>query len=162
MAPESGFERLRRVDERLARQRRIRSIPRTRLMDRSNPMENYNALQFKRRYHMTKDTALYILNLVGPTLVSPLKRGCQIPPMLQLLAAARYFCTGSFQLVIGDYTTMSQSTISRVIKRVSISIAKLLPKYIRFPTHNEALRVREAFFRISGFPGRSDPIITQI
>jgi len=155
MAPESSFERVRRLEDRLNRRRRLQSIPVTKLADRSNPMENYNAQQFKQRYHMNKDTANYILNLIAVSLVSPLKRGCQIPPALQFLAVVRYYCTGSFQLVIGDFTTMHQSTISRLVRRVSIQIAKLRPNFIQFPNHNEAVRVREAFFRIAGFPGKT-------
>jgi len=153
MAPETRFERLRRLQRRLGRRRRLYSVPITRLADRENPMERYNAVEFKRRYHMTKDTCVYILGHISDSLISPLRRGCQLPPALQFLAVLRFYCTGSFQLLIGDYTTMNQSTICRLVKRVSLLIAKLRPKYINFPSHAEAARIKDGFYRIAGFPG---------
>ena len=102
---------------------------------------------------MTKDTALYVVRQIEGSLVSPLRRGCQLSAMHQFLSVLRFYCTGSFQLVIGDLVTMNQATICRLVRRVSIAIARLRPKYIRLLTHAEAPRIREQFFPISGFPG---------
>ncbi len=112
MRPETVFDRFRRLQRRLRRRRIIFKVPIRRLVDRENPMERYNAIQFKNRFHMNKETTAYIMGLISPNLVSPMKRGCQLPPVLQLLTVVRFYCTGSFQIVIGDCLTQSINSLS--------------------------------------------------
>jgi hypothetical protein len=153
MRGESARDRLKRFERRIRRRRVISQIPVVRLKDRENPFENYNSAEFKQRYHMFKSTAHFLLELIGPKLISPLRRGCQLPPAIQFLAVVRFYCTGSFELVIGDYSGMSQSTMSKLIKRVSIQLATLRPRFIKFPTFAEAPEVRQRFYEIGHFPG---------
>jgi len=104
---------------------------------------------------MYPDTAEYVLGLIGPKLVSRLKRGCQLPPALQFLAVLRFYCTNSFQLVIADYSNVNQSTMCQLVKRVSKLIASLAPDFIKFPNVQEAAAVRQGFYAIAGFPGEN-------
>jgi hypothetical protein len=52
-------------------------------------------------------------------------RGCPFPPLILLLIGLRLYATGSIQQVVGDTIGASQPTVSRVVVKVSKSIAKL-------------------------------------
>ena len=85
----------------LQRQARVTRIPLIRLRDRDNPLERYNAVQFKLRYHLYKDTAVYMAELTGTKLSTPLRRGVHIPPLLQ-------FLTGLSFMQIEDFSFQMQ------------------------------------------------------
>ncbi|KYN38905.1 hypothetical protein ALC56_06904 [Trachymyrmex septentrionalis] len=53
-------------------------------------------------------------------------RGLPILPMMQLLIVLRFYAINSFQIVHGDLRKYSQSSVSRIIKRVSILFARHL------------------------------------
>jgi len=153
MAPETSLARLRRLEKRLRRRHVIATIPIIKLKDRENPLEALNSAAFKERFHMFIETAAFVIKLIGPNLIAPVRRGCQLPPALQVLTVIRFYCTNSFQLHVGDSYNTHQSTVSRLIKKVSVELAKLRPKFIKFPTHEEAEIVRSRFYEIAGFPG---------
>ncbi|XP_035715090.1 putative nuclease HARBI1 [Folsomia candida] len=157
----TAFDRLRILERRMGRPRRIAQIPLTRLRDRSDPMECFDAIQFKARFHIFKDTALYIVDLIKGDLCASLRRGTHIPPHIQFLIVQRFFCDGSFQLTTSDNYKVSQPTVSNLVKRVATAIAKLRKRFIKYPTFAEAPVVRTAIYNIAndansgtrGFPG---------
>lgn len=152
---DSPFNRLNRLQELIRRRDRRKKIPVSRLRDRENPFEFFNEIQFKRRYHMYKDTVAYVINEIAANLCSPMKRGTQLPPTLQVLITLQFYCTGSMQITLADYCKINQSTASRVIKRVSTELAKLNSKYVTFPSTKQAPSVREQFYDIASFPGKN-------
>jgi hypothetical protein len=154
-----SLSRLEIMQERFDRRTRVSRIPLVRLRDRQNPVEWYNALEFKLRYHMYKDTAIFITNLISPELSYHLKRGVHIPPVVQFCAVLRFYATGGFQMSNADIHQMSQPTICHLVKRVSTALAKLRPSFIKFPRHSEATAIQQKFYGISGFPGKSIQII---
>lgn len=148
-----AFRRLEEFENRL-RRLSVVDIPRPRLVDRANPMEQYDAGQFRVRFHMTKDTARFIVDLIQEDLCSPIKRGSQLPPLYQFLAVLRFYCTDAFQIVTGDLHAISQPTISKLVKRVSVAIAKQRHLFIKFPTTQEDVnKTRAEFYEIASFPG---------
>jgi len=65
----------------------------------------------------------------------------------------RYFATGSFLVVCGDFVGVHKSTASRTITRVSRAIARLCSKFIRFPETEEEISVtRQEFYAKCKFP----------
>lgn len=128
----SRFEELEERLQRMDRRRRFNNIPVPRLKDRSNPLEDLDEVQFRRRFHMHKSTVHFIFNLIKEDLRVPVKRGCHIPPIFQLCIAIRFYVTDAFQIVIGDLYKINQSTVSRMTVRVSTAIAKLATQFIRF------------------------------
>ncbi|KAL1488994.1 hypothetical protein ABEB36_014773 [Hypothenemus hampei] len=94
--------------------------------------------------------------LVEETLLKPSNRGLPLLPIHQLLVTLRYYATGNFQLVSGDLLGISQPTISRIIKRVSETIASNLRQYVRFPedSHGNMLK----FYTYRQFPNVSSCI----
>jgi len=145
--------RLMELEERLQRRRRFGHIPIRKLRDRSNPMEVLDEMEFRVRFHMSKETTVFVYELVKKGLERPFKRGTQINPMLQLLIAFRYYATGTFQLVVGDLYNVTQPTVCRIVKRISLLIAQHSRSFIKLPNFIEAVDVRRKFYEMAGFPG---------
>lgn len=77
-----------------------------------------------------------------------------ISPMNQLLITLRFYATGTFQLVIGDLFDIHKSTVCRIVHKVTSAIAKLCPKYVKFPMSAEERRNEmNQVYLISGLPG---------
>jgi len=150
-----ALQRMERFEQQLQRRRR-RSIhlPICRLQDRDNPLEWFDNFEFKRRFHMYKESAVFIIELIKMELCAPVRRGAQLPPAIQFCIAARFYATGSFQLTLGDLHKVGQPSVSKVVRRVSIAIAKKRQSFISYPTPAEAPLIRAAFYRLKKFPGR--------
>ena len=67
----------------------------------------------------------------------------------QLLIALRFYACGSFQQVIGDTVGVEKSTVSRIIRRVSLALAQ----YCEWPSDDRKKKIKSAFFQMAGFPG---------
>lgn len=59
-------------------------------------------------------------------------------------------------MVCGDLGKVHQTTVERIIKKVSLAISGLLNRYVKFPPTEDALEAnRQRFYNIAGFPGVS-------
>jgi len=125
----------------------------TRLRDRSNPLEVYSEYEFRRRFRLSRDATMYVVSMIADKLSSPLRRGTQLPPMLQFLVFIRFCAEGSFQLTVGDLQNLSQGTVSKIVARVGKLIAGLYKKFVTFPSPQQAVQERRKFYEIGGFPG---------
>ncbi len=125
-------------------------IPQRKLRDRLNPIEFCDAAEFLSRYQFTKDTVIELNRKIGPTVRHSSGRNAAVPPMLQVLVALRFYATGCFQRVDGDLFGIHNSTVCRIVRRVSRAIASLRNQCIQFsPTAETAA----GFYRGAGFPG---------
>ena len=154
-----SLSRLDTFENRLERRARVAKIPLNRLRDRENPLERYNAVQFKVCYHLYKDTAVYVAELISASISKPLRRGVHIPPLLQFLTVLRYYANGGFQISNADLGCVSQSTMSSLVKRVSTAIARMCSRFVKFPTFAEANKTRQEFYTICNLPGDSSEFI---
>jgi len=153
---DSALSRLRRVERRLRKIRLAKLvIPVIRMRERANPLEFYNNVQFKQRFHIYKETAVFLCNAIASDICYHLRRGPQLPIIVQLLVAVRFYATGSFQIVCGDLQNLCQGAVSRIIKRVSRAICKRRPEFLKYPTFEEAAIIRQGFYNIGGFPGKN-------
>lgn len=76
-----------------------------------------------------------------------------LSPTNQLLLALRFYATGSFLNVAGDFCGVHKSTASKTLKRVSAALAGLRARYIKMPASEEELReCRQKFYNIARFP----------
>lgn len=139
--------------EREERNRRIARVPVTRLKDRSNLIEDLGEIEFKKRFHMTKETAGFVTDMIIADLRSEVKRGTYIPPILKVLITARFYATGGFQLSIADHrhANLNQLIVSRIVLQVSKGIAKFSRRHIKYPNQAEAVRNRDTILWISFF-----------
>lgn len=70
--------------------------------------------------------------------------------MTQLLLTLRFYASGSFLIVMGDFMSVSKSLASRIIKRVSEAIVTLLPQNINMcQNHDEMGRMADEFYELN-------------
>ena len=122
--------------------------------DRNDPFDVLDDREFLKRYRFTKNTTRYIIAQVEQDgkLVRYTKRHFSVPVHFQVLVALRLYATGTFQIVIGDTLNIHQSSVSRIVKNVSIALAKQHSHYIRMPTGPKVRENMENFFRMAEFP----------
>lgn len=76
-----------------------------------------------------------------------------MPPEIQLIITLNYYATGCFQITIGDISGLHQTTVGRIVARVSYAISSLYGIFIHFPrTEEEILKAKTGFFSIARFP----------
>lgn len=68
------------------------------------------------------------------------RRSHAISADIKLLATLRFFATGSYHTVIGDFSGISPASVTRVIRETSRAIANLRPDYIYMPRNNDELK----------------------
>ena len=125
-----------------------RNLRRDRIFrDRFNPLDNYDDDDLMKRFRMPRHVILEVIDLIEAEIEHPTQRSHAIPSSLQVLCALRYFATGNFQFVSGDLTGISQSSVSRIVTRVSAALANKSQELIKFPMHERDQQiVKEGFF----------------
>lgn len=109
-------------------------IQRRIIKDRQNPMEEWSGEEFRVRYRFSKGNVVDLLNIISGDLSFATARNNPIPPLFRLLAALRFYATGQFQRSDGDLLQFHQTTMSRIVKQVSIAIASRKSIFMKFPT----------------------------
>ncbi|XP_033763297.1 putative nuclease HARBI1 [Pecten maximus] len=72
------------------------------------------------------------------------------------MIALRYYATGKMQLCSGDNFNVDQSTVSRVIQRVTNALnhQDVVRRFVTFPLTAEAIKKHQAdFYAVARFPG---------
>ncbi|XP_042877919.1 putative nuclease HARBI1 [Penaeus japonicus] len=132
----------------------LHAIPRNIIIDRSNSFEDLTTQEFVARFRLSKESAMMVLEKIKPRMGRIRnQRGSPIPHHLQSLVALRYLATGNFQLSMGDCHEMSQPTVSRCVRSVSVKIAVLAVEYITFSQPAEEEVAMQQFSLIAGMPG---------
>ncbi|XP_062602463.1 putative nuclease HARBI1 [Saccostrea cucullata] len=135
-----------------ARQQRQHRVFKPRL----DPFTEYNALGLITRYRFDRQGIEYIGTLIDDFVSPATSRNCSIPTNLQVMIALRYFATGKMQLCNGDDFGIHQSTVSRIVQRVSTALTRphIIQRYIKFPTDAQTIhRHQTDFHAIANFPG---------
>lgn len=124
-----------------------------RLRRRENLFHKYDDDEFIERFRLSKATVLDILHLIEDDIKFTSQRNSGLTASNQLLLTLRFYATGAYQQVVGDFTGVHRSTACRSILRVSRAIAALRARYIKLPESiQELTRLREGFYRIAGVP----------
>lgn len=130
------------------RVRRIRFI-----REREDPFILLNDFEFKCRFRLNKQTVTFLVHTIGNAIQPNTHRNKSLDAQSQILIALRFYATGSFLQLIGDYIHVHKSTISRIIQRVTHKISLLSRRYIKMPsTNEELLATKQGFYNICGFP----------
>lgn len=128
--------------------RRIRFI-----RDRDNPFEMLNDSEFKRIFRLNKATVMNLVRTIGPRIEPTTRRNKSLDARCQILIALRFYATGGFLELIGDYMHIHKSNISRTLQRVTHEIAQVHHRFIKMPTTNaELAAIKQRFHNIAGFP----------
>ena len=115
-------------------------------LPRTNPLD-YSNQKILRRFRMTREVLLEVVELIKDDLEHPTKRSQSIPALLQCSCAIRFFATGQLQDDSGDIFGFHQSTVSRIVKRVAAALSAKAMDLIMFPiTVQEQRRIKEGFY----------------
>lgn len=116
---------------------------------RINCMEKYEDGEFERRFRLPKYMVAELLDRIGFKLSYLDFKNNPVFARDQILIALRFYATGCFQLVTADLFGVSQSTVSRIVLRVSKAIAELAKQDIRFPSSEDELQqIKEGFYKM--------------
>lgn len=107
-----------------------------------DPLNDLPDDQFRRKYRMSKESFLKLLELVGDNIRdSTDSRGKPTSACRQLLIALRFYAVGTFHDVTGEMAGHSAGHVSNIIARVSRILSAMSKDFIRFPTDEEAKQV---------------------
>ncbi|XP_048240406.1 putative nuclease HARBI1 [Haliotis rufescens] len=134
--------------ERLGRTRKDRVFRK-----RTQHLESMSEEEVRARYRFGKASIGYICDLVRDELQPKSSRSHALSVELQVLVALRFFASGSFLQITGDTIGIDKSTASRVVRKVSLAIASLVPKFVTWPSERDIGDIRKEFYNISRFPG---------
>ncbi|KAK5648158.1 hypothetical protein RI129_003050 [Pyrocoelia pectoralis] len=121
---------------------------------RQNYFEEYDGYDFFTRFRLTKRTVEnVILNEIEDIISHPTNRNDCLSASQQLLLTLNFFANGSFLRCAGDFGGVSTLTACTTVKRVSVALAGLRPRYIKMPsTDEEIFELRQNFYNIARLP----------
>lgn len=121
---------------------------------RLNPIHDYTDDEFRRRFRLYKEDAVYLHSLIGADLEPKTTRpGFTLSGMDKILLTLRYYASACFQLIAADFYGVSETTICRIVPIVTDKIAALSEQFIRMPDTTEELDEKKRdFFSIAGMP----------
>ncbi|KAJ8914311.1 hypothetical protein NQ315_011298, partial [Exocentrus adspersus] len=124
-----------------------------RFFNRPNYIEEMDDMSFFRRFRLTKPTVIAVLELLEDQLEFDNDLNNSVSPVNQLLTGLLFYASSAHQINIGDIMRMDQGTVSRIISKVSQSIASLRNRFIKMPsTPQEIITCQNNFYRIARFP----------
>ena len=119
--------------------------------DRKNPLEQPDDFLIQ-KYRLPRHEILRLSNELRGDLERETRRNNAVPVELQVCAALRFLASGSFQNVLGDTLSLSQSTLSRTISAFTEALVRRVNRYVRLPDEGGRLAKMQHFARVSGFP----------
>ncbi|XP_071528385.1 putative nuclease HARBI1 isoform X2 [Panulirus ornatus] len=124
------------------------------LQDPGDPLSKYDNQEFQDIYRLSKESFCELLNIIQGDLERSDNRGRPLPAVYQLLIALHFYCSGSYQKVVGDQhgLQVSQPTVCRTIHRVSEALAKRYSQFVTFPSVAEAADIHTKFYEVAQFP----------
>lgn len=131
------------MDYRVYEEDQMTSVPSV-IPDRSNPLEEFHDGAFIKRFRLSKELFLHLLDLL-PDLKRKTLRSNPLPPILQLAVTLQFYATGSYQYVLGDMRGLSQPSVSRIIHSISYKIARISRMSIKVPNGNELQQITHRF-----------------
>lgn len=137
--------------DRYYRYRRFRLPRRPRVFtDRNNPLEILDVESVRKRYRFFPDSIMILVGIVEPTIGTATMRSNPLPPLLTVLCCLQFFATGAHHIVIAQAHGVSRSAVGKAIHAVSVILAGLLNRYVKFPTGLEIESVKRKFYSVAG------------
>ncbi|RZC42825.1 DDE Tnp 4 and/or Plant tran domain containing protein [Asbolus verrucosus] len=131
----------------------IERIRRRTVRNREDPFEMLDSIDFQQRYRLKKETVMSLIHEIGNEIeYSSLRNNC-VSARTQILVALRFYATGAFQKLVGDHIKIHNSTVCRIIRKVTSKIARLGRQHIQMPkTEAEITEIKAGFYNLHGFP----------
>ena len=114
----------------------------------------YNDNELRQRYRFGRNTIEYITRLLHDDISPMTNRNRSVSATRQVLITLRFLASGSFQQVTGDSVAgLDKSTVSRIVRRVTLALSRRVDQFIRFPqTQEERDNAKQGFYNIANFP----------
>ena len=116
-------------------------------------LQDFSDEELRSRYRFGQDSIEFLTEILENHLQRQTKRNHALSPTLQILVALDIFVSGSFLQPIGDPVGLPKSSVSRVVKDVSLALAQKQKKFILWPSPAELQVVKRGFYDKGGFPG---------
>lgn len=113
-------------DRALRRERRV-------FRDRLDPLQ-VDDEHLLRYYRFPRREKLWLCDELEHDIGRTTTRSHAVPTHTTVLAALRFYASGSFQSVVADSTGLSQATISRIINKVSSALYRKAKNEIKMPS----------------------------
>uniref|UniRef100_A0A8C4S229 Putative nuclease HARBI1 n=1 Tax=Erpetoichthys calabaricus TaxID=27687 RepID=A0A8C4S229_ERPCA len=120
--------------------------------ERAKPLAQYTTEELYARFHFGWDDIKYIAELVRPKLQHKTKRSHALSVEEQCLIALRFYANGTFYQVVGDNIGVDKSTVSNVVKAVSVELASLVNEFVSFPKDDQMAQTKRSFFHLGNMP----------
>ena len=119
-----------------------------------NVLLYYNDNELRQRYRFGRNTIEYITRLLHDDIFPMTNRNHSVSATQQVLITLRFLASGSFQQVTGDSVAgLDKSTVSRIVRRVTLALSRRVDQFIRFhQTQEERDNVKQGFYNIANFP----------
>lgn len=108
-------------------------------------MELYTEEEFRKRYRFIQTNAGHILQWIEGDISPDSDRNSAASYMNRLLLSLRFYTTGDFQITDGYLTGVNQTTVSRIVKGVSVEDNVL-------PNSNDKSKYHRRYYEIAEFP----------
>lgn len=106
-----------------------------------------------RKYRLSRGQIMELLNAVRPHLVRPTGRSFALTPAVQLLAALRFYATGSYFEVLGEGLGLSKASLSRAVTSVTNALLLHFAHRMSFPATPDEIRRVNHFITSLGCQG---------
>ncbi|KAM4531402.1 putative nuclease HARBI1 [Odontesthes bonariensis] len=120
--------------------------------ERAKPLKQYTSEELYARFRFGRDDIKYIADLVRPTLQHKTQRSHALSVEEQCLIALRFYACGTFYQVIGDNMGVDKSTVSNVVKVVSVALGSLINQFVSFPKDDQIAQTKHTFFHMRNMP----------
>lgn len=131
---------------------RRREYSRRVYVERSKPLEQYTHEELYARFRFGNADIKYIADLVRPELQRRTRRSHSMSVEEQVLIALRFYASGSFYQVVGDSIGVDKSTVSKVVKAVSVTLASLVNQFVCFPRDDQISQTKRKFLLLGNMP----------
>uniref|UniRef100_A0A8C5DIE3 Putative nuclease HARBI1 n=1 Tax=Gouania willdenowi TaxID=441366 RepID=A0A8C5DIE3_GOUWI len=92
------------------------------------------------------------IHLVRPELQRRTRRSHSMSVEEQVLIALRFYASGSFYQVVGDSIGVDKSTVSKVVKAESVTLASLVNQFVCFPRDDQISQTKHKFLLLGNMP----------
>ncbi|XP_066596248.1 putative nuclease HARBI1 [Prorops nasuta] len=121
--------------------------------ERVNYYEMLDNAGFEYRFRLSKENFDIVLQKIKNKLYHITERNEAISPTIQLQLTLRFLATGSFLIVVADFSGVSKSSAQIIVPKVLNAIAALHEDFIKLPFEtNSILRTQNENFQLAGFP----------
>ena len=116
-------------------------------------LQYYDDTELRKRYRFGRETINFIVNLVQDEISPKTSRTHAVSATNQVLITLRFLTSGSFQQVTGDtLVSLDKSTVSRIIRRVTVALSRKMNHFIKFPQSQDRDIIKQGFYEIANFP----------